>query len=447
VSERDRAGYWPSPWPGEDGGPRRSQAPAGVVNLVIGERAPVVTHRDAFGATMLVLREPGELFALRHTMPARAQEPCVAWVERLDPATLATLARSPDLEAGPFWPGGMACHANGSLHVVFGRHAHRLSADLVPLRHHALPRARPYNSFVLLGNGLLVTKDFDHGTREPALITALDPESLEPVCAHVPLPEPSIARLSADGDTVYALGDHTLFRLAWDGRTLERDPHWSHRYRERPDQSYGWDVVIEGGHAWFMDQGAHEYAGTMLGAGVAHGAIRLHRVSLTDAHDHDSVEISGLPRGACTNPPAYDPERRIAVAYDSAHGVIAAWRHRESGALEPLWRRPLATAGHLIRFADTGTLMAYDFHAPRFFRTRAFRALSRWIAPIATRPAARQRLARATSEDVVLLDIATGAERARAKVPTMFQSVVFPAPGWSNDLYYCSFSTIARVAF
>ena len=127
--------------------------------------------------------------------------------------------------------------------------------------------------------------------------------------------------------------------------------------------------------------------------------------------------------------------------------MIAAWRHAESGALEPLWQRRLATAGHLIRFADTGLLLAYDFRAPAFFRTRAFRALSRWLAPIATRPAVRQRLARATPEDVVLLDIATGDERARASIPTMFQSVVFPAPGWSNDLYYCSFSTIARIAF
>jgi len=25
--------------------------------------------------------------------------------------------------------------------------------------------------------------------------------------------------------------------------------------------------------------------------------------------------------------------------------------------------------------------------------------------------------------------------------------MLFPAPGWSNDVYYCSFSTIARVAF
>jgi hypothetical protein len=410
-------------------------------------RAPTVDHRDAFGATMLVLRDPGELFALRHTMPARPGDPCVAWVERLDPATLAALARSPDLEAGPFWPGGMACHANGSLHVVFGNHAHRLSADLAPLRRRALSRPRPYNSFVLLANGLLVAKDLDHAARDPALLSVLDPESLEPACEPVPLPEPSIARLSADADTVYALGDHTLFRLAWDGHTLVRDPSWSHRYRDHPDQSYGWDVVLEGGHAWFMDQGAHDYAGTMLGAGIARHPIRLHRVSLADSRDHDSAVISGLARGACTNPPLYDPARRIAVAYDSGNGVIAAWRHTAAGALAPLWQRPLATAGHLIRFADTGALLAYDFRAPAVFRTRAFRAVSRRLAPIAARPAMRQRLTRATYEDVVLLDIETGEERARAAIPTMFQSVVFPAPGWSNDVYYCSFSTIARVAF
>jgi hypothetical protein len=101
----------------------------------------------------------------------------------------------------------------------------------------------------------------------------------------------------------------------------------------------------------------------------------------------------------------------------------------------------------MIRYADTGTLLAYDFRAPAIFRTRAFRAASRRLAPIATRPAIRRRLARVTSEDVVLLDLATGAERGRAAIPTMFQSVVFPAPGWSNDLYYCSFSTIARVVF
>jgi hypothetical protein len=448
TGERGGAGYWKSLWPAEDGGPRRSQVPVGVAGIAPRpDRAPTVTHRDAFGATMLVLREAGELFALRHTMPARAEQPCTAWVERLDPQTLAAVARSPELEAGPFWPGGLACHANGTLYVVFGRHAHRLGPDLSPLDRCVLPRSRAYNSFVLLANGLLVAKDFDHATREPALITVLDPETLAPACDSVPLPEPSIARLSADGDVIYATGDHTLFRLAWNGRTLALDRSWSHRYRTHPDQSYAWDVVIEGGHAWFMDRGAHDYAGTMLGAGIAAAPIRLHRVSLADARDADAVEISGLPHGTCTNPPLYDPVRRIAVGYDSGNGVIAAWRHTEAGALDPLWQRPLATAGHLIRFPDTGVILAYDFRAPAVFRTRAYGAVARRLAPLVARPAARRTLARATSEDAVLLDIATGDERARAEIPTLFQSVVFPAPGWSNDLYYCSFSTIAKVEF
>ena len=34
---------------------------------------------------------------------------------------------------------------------------------------------------------------------------------------------------------------------------------------------------------------------------------------------------------------------------------------------------------------------------------------------------------------------------ARAAVPSLFQSVVFPAAGWERDLYWCTFSTLARV--
>jgi hypothetical protein len=46
---------------------------------------------------------------------------------------------------------------------------------------------------------------------------------------------------------------------------------------------------------------------------------------------------------------------------------------------------------------------------------------------------------------VVVLDIETGSETARARVPSMFQSVLFPAPGWERDLYWCTFSTLARL--
>ena len=58
-------------------------------------------------------------------------------------------------------------------------------------------------------------------------------------------------------------------------------------------------------------------------------------------HGQGSVTIYGT----VTDPPLYDPERRIALAYDSGNAVIGAWRlPEEGGLLQPLWRRPCATA-------------------------------------------------------------------------------------------------------
>ena len=71
---------------------------------------------------MVVLRAPGEVFVLRHTLGRRPQRDPSTRMGRADrPRTLEPQARSPDLPGGPFWPGGLAAHANGSLHVVFGR--------------------------------------------------------------------------------------------------------------------------------------------------------------------------------------------------------------------------------------------------------------------------------------------------------------------------------------
>ena len=128
----------------------------------------MVTSRDAIVATMVVLREPGEVYLLCHT----GGNDAVAWVERIDPDTLAVIERSPDLPGGKTWPGGVAAHANGSLYVVFGRHVHRLSADLELLASRTLPRDRPYNSFVILPDGHLAMKDF--GGMLPPGVTAAD---------------------------------------------------------------------------------------------------------------------------------------------------------------------------------------------------------------------------------------------------------------------------------
>ena len=176
---------WQSPWPAEDGGPGRTQQPRGKPGPGIGsdERLVLAARRDAFATTMVVLREPGQVYVLRHTMGRRPQrDPTVAWVERIDPHTLAPIERSPELAAGPFWPGGLLAHANGSLYVTYGRFCHRLSAGLELEASYQLPQPRPYNSLVVLGDGTLAMKDIDRSLGHQAKLSLLDPDTLRPRC-------------------------------------------------------------------------------------------------------------------------------------------------------------------------------------------------------------------------------------------------------------------------
>lgn len=445
------AGYWPSPWPGEDAGPRRSQSPHGTKGLHIaeGERLEV-TSRDAFAVTMVILREPGQVYVLRHTLGSSMfDDPVIGWVERIDPETLEVVERSPDLAAGPFWPGGLAAHANGSLYTVFGRWCHRLAPDCSVIARRELPAPRPYNSFVILADGTIATKDLDdkavsQGTR----LTLLDPDTLEPRCADVHVPERSIARLSSDGNTIYVVGVSATYRYIWDPTTeqLRSDERWSFRYGPRPGKSYGWDPVIDDGHMWFLDNGEHTYTTSMLHAGVAPSPIQLLRASLTDPADHDAVDICGRPHGSATNPPLYDPQRKIVLGYDSANGVLAAWRFAE-GSLEPLWRREYATATHMIRYPDTGEVVIDDFRdgLPAVRSPRLRGLARRHGGRLLTNPRIRAAASRLCADNLVVLDIESGRERARAAIPSMTQGAVFPAVGWGRDLYYPTVTTLAHL--
>jgi hypothetical protein len=50
------------------------------------------------------------------------------------------------------------------------------------------------------------------------------------------------------------------------------------------------------------------------------------------------------------------------------------------------------------------------------------------------------------ADQVVVLDIETGTELARADTGSPLQAVVFPAVGWHRDVYVTSMSTLTRVA-
>ena len=446
--------YWPRPWTCEDGGPLRRCCVEGLPALALadGERLVLGAAVDAFATDALVLREPGELFALRHGMPRLGgpmSRPVEAWVERLDPLTLARTGTSSHLPGGVFWPGGLAAHANGSLHMVFGRWAHRLSPTLEVLASHRLPVERPHNSFVVLDTGELVMKDCDAPAgAEPSTVSVLDPETLMPVAEPLLLPEPSIARLSSDGDSVVALGTTIAMRLRLDrerGR-IEIDERWQPAYGPVPGRSYGWDPVITSEHVLWMDNGRNATDRTMLGTGSSPDPLRLWWVRRDDPKALHSVEISGLPYGTQSNPPAWEEQGGVVVAYDAGNAVLRAWR-LVGEELEPLWRKDgFAHAGHLLLYPGSRELVVGDWQdMPALRRPAVRRAMRPAVELLAHSSAARRASLHTGADNLVLLDLDTGREKGRVAIPSASQGFLFPAPGFTRDVYYQSLTTIARV--
>lgn len=412
------SGYFRSPWPAEDGGPQRRQHPWGVpgLNLQAGEQLACTT-RNTLLSTMTVLGDPGQVYLLTHSaLRSQLGLPTTACVERIDPVTLKTQIASPRLPGGPMWPGGMAIHTNGDLYVVYGRYAHRLSRDCEIKAAFQLPVDQPYNSFVVLDNGLIVTKNLSEST--PALLTVLTPE-LQSASGDTLCPEPSIARLSSQGNAVYVVGVKSIFRYHWreDRQALVLDTQWRHDYITGTKQVFGWDVVIDGWHAWFMDNGRHNYRLRMIESGLNPTPNRLIRVALNDSQDHQAWEISGLAHGSITNPPLVDVQRGIVVAYDAANCMMRAWDMQSSQAktaLTPKWElKNFGCASHMILYPDSGELVTNDYR--------------RW------------------GEEVVVLDINTGLEKARVRSGGITQGVVFPSTGWDRDFYWSSMGRLARI--
>jgi hypothetical protein len=376
-----------------------------------GERLAATT-RDVFVANMVVLRRAGEVYLQGSTSlgPDNA-----AFVERIDPATLAPLARSPDLDAGGvWWPGGIVAHANGFLYVTHGTFCHKLDADCRLVASRRLPRPQAYNSLLVLRDGRLVMKNMVRAGGARSALVVLEPEALEPTGPEVELPEGSIARISATDEHVYVVGEHTAFRLRYDGGRLALDPEWRCRYRIHPDQTYGWDPVLALGNAWVLDNGENTFATSFRGGGTASGPIHLVRVALDDARDWELTAPFGLPHGTVANPPAVDESRRIVVAYDSGNARIAAFRYGGPGDFARLWEHGFGAGNHFVLYPDTGELVVND-HVD------------------------------GAGEHVVVLDVETGVERGRVATGSPVQSVVFQAAGFARDLYACSFMTVARV--
>lgn len=404
-------------WSTEDAGPRRLQWVDGARLAIAAGETLQVTSRSMMVVTMVVVASPDDVFVLCHT----GGDGAVSWVERVHPETLETLATSEHLAGGPAWPGGTAVHPNGDIYVVFGNHAHRLNRSLQVVASRELPRIRPYNSFVVLPDGHLVTKDFG-GSRPgnemeepfaPTQLVVLEPTGLN-IVATLDLPEASIARLSANENDVYVVGTSSLWRVRWDGESLHSDG-WRAEYRQLQGQTYGWDVVIADTDAWFLDNGesTHKFAGTLRGVGTATAPLHLVRVNLASGRV-SLHEICGLAGGVVANPPLVDEQRQMVVGFDSGNGVLAGFSYDET-KVRKVWSVEQNHGSHMLLYPESGEFVSAHYDQERGV------------------------------EQVVVRDISTGREIARADTGSPIQSVVFPACGTRRDFYWCSMLSLNRV--
>ena len=388
---------------------------------------------------MVVQREADEWF-LQGTMPAFSGPAPFGWIERIDPETLEPTAASPQLPCGNHvWCGAILAHADGSLYTVNGSYMHRLDPDCQMLAERELPVDQAHNGLLSLFDGTLATKDLrleGHGT---STITLLAPETLEVCAPPFALPEGSMGRIAAyregSGEWILVAGTEHLWRAYWNGTELRLDDAWRPRYREAGDRNgLAWDSCVAAGAVWSMDNGDIDSVRLIFGTrpngrfetpparelswrrpAPWAGAQRLLRTSLESGSQPVSIEPFGTPGGGIIAPPVFVPEFDLAIAWDSLNGGLAgiAW---DKQGFTPRWTLPLRPSMQPVVFPESGELVINDF-------------------------------TEAGSDDLVAVDIETGALKARVPTGSRVANGMFLSPGPGRSLFYCSTGSVARIAW
>ncbi len=420
-------GYYPSTWPAECGGPRRQKlvgSPGPKVEP--GERLLSTLRQTGGWSVMLVQRGEGELYVqggaglLPGDFPPvyRREGETAGWLERVDPITLETLARSPELPSGGhLWCGAVVVHENGDLYVVNGRYCHRLDPDCRVVAEHELPVDAPYNGLLILSDGNLIMKNLGHDSSVPCSFSVLEPERLQPIGDPLVISEACMGRFSCDrsdtGEFVYFTSATRVYRLRYGAGKLTLDPGWHGSYDVAgEDQADGWDTCLGSDSLWMMDMGRPPQW-----RGGASAPQRAFRFSLDDPSQRDVLVAFGLPDAFNPGPPLYDPERRILVAYDMRNAKVGAWRFEGPERLGPLWQRDFRSSVQMILYSDTGELVLED-----------------------------AAVGDPAGGSVVIVDIQTGSELGRAPSGTPMLGGMFLCPGFGRDLYAASTSgAISRI--
>ena len=194
-----------------------------------------------------------------------------------------------------------------------------------------------------------------------------------------------------------------------------------------------WDACLSGGACWVMDCGdvssvrrihTVEPNGRFEASPARDlswrlpapwkGAQRLLRIDLEDAGEVTAIEPFGLPGGGIIAPPVNVPEWNRAIAWDSINGGLAGID--TSDGLSVAWQLDVRPSMQPVVFPESGELVINDF-------------------------------TEAGSDDLVVVDVEKGELLDRVATGSRIANGMFLSPGGERDVFYCTTTTLARVAW
>ena len=433
-SEKKIDGYYDSPWPAECGGPRRQKIPRSKgLDIRENEILSQVTRSNGEWNVMMVLRNPGEVFLMgnNHINSIRKY----GFLEKIDPVSLECQKRSPNLPSGGHtWCGGVVVHQNGCLYLNNGNYCYKLDPDCNIISSKKLPQNSAYNSLLIMNDGCLVMKNIEHDHNTISKFVILEPDNLDQISDEIEIPENSMGRIAMDTDSngnqfVYVPGRDTFFRYRYKNSTLLIDQDWKARYRTlgQSEQSFSWDSCICEGGCWFLDNGDNKANVTIFSTrpfgqklpargsvfqGLSSSEQKLFRVDLRDSNKIEVIRPFNKKMGSIFSPPAFDPVKNIALAFDTGNGLLAGIKYSSRDGFDKVWERPTRISMQMVLYSDTSEIIVNDF--------------------------------RTGFDNLVVLDIETGKEKGRVATQSTTANGMFLSPGWNRDVYYCSIGTIAR---
>ena len=447
--------YYPnSIWPVECGtNSRKKLITSDSLNITKNEKLKSISRHSGGWATMFIQRGCNELYLQcgaglkegEFPPVKRDHAPNTGWLERVDPITLETIERSPDLKSGGhLWCGGAVAHSNGDLYMVNGRYMHRLSYSnkLAVVAEQELPNDHPYNSVLILSDGNLITKTLGHEPKQPSNFCILNSDNLEIIC-NLTLNTSAMGRFSIDDEHnhIYFTTETEVKRLKYepnaiDNKLLYVDTSWEGmKYRDENDgATAAWDTCIHNNQIWMMDSGRPPvWPGFKPPPSLPQKAFRVNMKNPNTNNDIIDV-IGGEIFGWNPGPPLYDSHRNILVHYDTMSATVVAtkWSNLEEDSIgkpryEIIWKK---------RYRNTVQMMLYRSGELVLEDSREA------LGPIGGNSVGKV----GGTGEICVVKIETGEELGRAPMNDSATMGMFLCPGFHRDFYVGSIpGTITRV--